>query len=162
MRRGNAKGGAKGGAEGCAKGGARRTASASSANSAQRGFTFIAVLAAMLLLALAAQQVMSVLSAQAQRIRTEESARFTKIYAEAIQSYYDATPGVRKQYPEQLEDLLLDQRQVSLRRHLRRLYPDPLQPNLPAHDLGWGLERDARGHIQAVFSTAKAPAWSRP
>ncbi len=116
------------------------------------GFTFIAVLAAMLLLALATQGVMVVVSTQAQRMRTEESARIVALYAQAIQSYYEATPGVRKQYPERLEELLLDKRQVSVQRHLRRLYANPLQPRASAQGDGWTLQRDAQGRIHAVIS----------
>lgn len=47
-------------------------------------------------------------------------------YSRAIASYYDATPGEAKQYPQQIEDLLLDKRFPDTRRHLRQRYPDPM------------------------------------
>lgn len=122
----------------------------------EQGFTFIAVLAAMLLLALASQGVMTVLSAQAHRTREAESTRAIDIYARALKSYYDASPGTNKQYPEALEDLLLDKRQVTVRRHLRKLYADPLQP--AALQNAWGLMRDPKGRIKAVYSTATKAA----
>jgi type II secretory pathway pseudopilin PulG len=128
---------------------------------AQRGFTFVMVLAAMLIVALAAQGVMTVLSAQAHRSRSAEQQRIEAIYAAAIQSYFNASPGVRKQNPELLEDLLLDKRQVTIKRHLRRLYADPLQPLVPV-SLAWEVVRDSHGRIAAVQSRIKNQSTLRP
>lgn len=47
-------------------------------------------------------------------------------YSRAIASYYDATPGASKQYPQQIDDLLLDRRFPDIRRHLRQRYADPM------------------------------------
>lgn len=124
-----------------------------------RGFTFVMVLAAMLILALASQGVLTVLSTQAQQERRLEQQRIEAIYAKALKAYYNASPGTRKQYPETLEDLLLDKRQVTIQRHLRRLYADPLQPQVPA-EAAWDMTRDGAGRIQAI--TSKVPAVVQP
>lgn len=55
-------------------------------------------------------------------------------YRRAIQSYYQATLGTRKQYPKSLTDLLEDHRFPAMVRHLRRLYVDPMTAS---HE--WGL-----------------------
>jgi type II secretory pathway pseudopilin PulG len=47
-------------------------------------------------------------------------------YRLAIGSYYEASPGSVKTYPSSLQDLVLDKRYLSLRRHLRRLYENPI------------------------------------
>jgi hypothetical protein len=44
---------------------------------------------------------------------------------DAIGRYYEASPGSERQYPEQLEHLLLDPRFLYARRHLRELYAPP-------------------------------------
>lgn len=44
----------------------------------------------------------------------------------AISSYYASSPGGVGEYPTTLEALLLDNRQPKIKRHLRRLYQDPV------------------------------------
>lgn len=51
--------------------------------------------------------------------------------------------------PKNLEDLLKDPRTPALRRHLRKVYADPLT----GHS-NWGLVLDANGHIVGVHSLA--------
>jgi type II secretory pathway pseudopilin PulG len=92
----------------------------------QHGFTFIAVLLAMLLLSLATQGVMTSVSQQAQRERESDLLRIGQTYAQAIGAYYEASPGVVKRWPGRLEDLLEDTRQVSVKRYIREIYPDPV------------------------------------
>lgn len=93
---------------------------------AQRGFTYIAVLVAMLMLSLATQGVMTYVSQQAQREREAALLRIGQIYVQAIGAYYEATPGSVKRWPRSLEDLLEDRRLVSIKRHIREVYPDPI------------------------------------
>jgi len=68
-------------------------------------------------------------------------------YRQAIASYYAATPGEQKQFPQTLNDLLLDKRFPYVRRHLRHLYPDPM-----SGQANWGLIRE-QGRIVGVYST---------
>lgn len=47
-------------------------------------------------------------------------------YRQAIGSYHAASPGSIQQFPRTLQDLVEDKRFPTPRRHLRRLYPDPI------------------------------------
>lgn len=113
----------------------------------QQGFTFVAVLAAMFLLALSAQGVMTVVSQQAQSEREAELLRIGQAYARAIAMYYESSPGSIKRWPASLEDLTDDKRFVGNRRHLRQVYPDPLTRNRD-----WGIVWSEDGGIAGVFS----------
>ena len=65
-------------------------------------------------------------------------------FRQAIRSYVQAGPG---QYPATLKDLLLDPRSPTPRRHLRRLFIDPItgKPD-------WGLVLAPEGGIMGVHS----------
>jgi type II secretory pathway pseudopilin PulG len=117
------------------------------AGDGQRGFTLIAVLAAMMLVALALQGVMAVVSQQAQREREAELQRVGTAIAQAIGSYYRSSPGSVKNWPQSLEDLTGDRRFVDARRYLREVYADPI-----ARTANWGIVRAPDGGIAGVFS----------
>jgi type II secretory pathway pseudopilin PulG len=122
-----------------------------SENSA-RGFTLIVALAAMFFLALAMQQVMQVVSVQAQREREAELLRIGKAYAHAIKAYHDSSSGVIKSWPLSLNELLDDRRTVGVQRHLRRLYADPM-----TRTVDWGLVSSPDGiGIMGIYSRSDA------
>lgn len=107
----------------------------------------------MLLLALAVQTVMTVVSQQAQREREMELARTGNALAQAIASYYRASPGSVKNWPQTLNDLVDDRRYVDVRHHIRELYADPI-----TRSTEWGTVRAPDGGIAGVFSlSADAP-----
>ncbi len=110
----------------------------------------MAVLAAMFLIALGANQIMTYLSQQAQRDREGELVRVGQIYLQAIGDYYESSPGAVKRWPRSLQDLVEDNRFVTIRRHLRKVYADPV---LRSSD--WGLVIAADGGISGVFSKAE-------
>ena len=66
----------------------------------------------------------------------------------AIASYYQVTSqDDSRVYPETLEQLVKDNRFLTVKRHLRKIYKDPMTENK-----NWGLVLDASGHIKGVFS----------
>jgi type II secretory pathway pseudopilin PulG len=118
---------------------------------AQRGFTYVALLAVVALLALAAGEVARRWSDQIQREREQQLLRVGRLYASAIASYHRGSPGSSKTWPRHVEDLLLDPRMLSTVRYLRAPYGDPMQPGTAL-----GLIRDADGTIRGVYSTSTA------
>jgi type II secretory pathway pseudopilin PulG len=114
----------------------------------QEGFTLLAVLGAMLLLALATERVTFVASQAAQRQREEDLLRIGTAYADAVRAYYLASPGAEKRWPASLTDLTGDRRFVQVRRHLREPYPDPLTRG------DWLLLRAPDGGIAGVYSSS--------
>lgn len=116
----------------------------------QKGFTLIAVLVAMLLLALGVSQVTTVASQQAQREREAQLLQIGLAYQQAIGSYYESSPGTMKRWPRDVSDLTDDKRFVTLRRHLRKAYADPVSPGQD-----WEWIRAADGGIQGVFSPSE-------
>lgn len=70
-------------------------------------------------------------------------------YRNAIGSYFEKSPDKVKQYPQKLEDLLLDKRSPVPVRHLRRLYRDPM-----TEDGDWGLIL-LQGRITGVASKSR-------
>ncbi|MET1117139.1 MAG: type II secretion system protein [Comamonas sp.] len=117
----------------------------------QGGFTLVAVLAALALLALATHQVMAVVSQQAQREREAELLRLGADIVRAIGAYHERSPGAVKEWPRSLEELTNDRRFVGLQRHLRRVYPDPM-----TRSNDWGIVAAPGGGIAGVFSKSQA------
>ncbi|WP_255206062.1 type II secretion system protein [Janthinobacterium sp. BJB401] len=68
-------------------------------------------------------------------------------FRNALGRYYDSTPGDgRPRYPLTLQELLRDPRFANARRHLRRLYADPVTGKAE-----WGLLRQ-EGRIVGIHS----------
>ncbi len=70
-------------------------------------------------------------------------------YKRALLSYYNASPSGIKQYPVNLSDLLKDNRFPGLKRHLRKIYPDPMTGKTE-----WGLNK-SQGRIVGIYSLSK-------
>ena len=85
------------------------------------------------------------------RVRREKERDLLAIGAEmrrAIADYYRFTPQAAKELPQRLEDLVEDKRGPAVRRHLRRVYADPLTGRAE-----WGLVL-REGRIAGVHSMA--------
>lgn len=98
-----------------------------------RGFTYVGLLIAVALISIGLAAVGQVWSTAMKRERERELLFIGAEFRRAIGHYYEASPGV-KQYPRRLEELLEDQRFPVVKRHLRKIYLDPMtgKPN-------WGL-----------------------
>lgn len=114
-----------------------------------RGFTYVAVLFALAIFGVGLAALGESWSASARREREAELIEIGSAYIQAIDSYYRRSPGALKAYPRRLDQLLEDGRFVGTVRHLRQLYPDPVQ------GAEWALVRAADGGIQGVYSPSE-------
>jgi type II secretory pathway pseudopilin PulG len=112
-----------------------------------RGFTYIAMLISVVIIGIGLAGTAEVWSLAQQREKEAELLFVGNQYREAIGRYYDATPGGGKRYPQKLEHLLEDNRYPMPRRHLRKLYADPLTGKAE-----WGLMEAPDGGIMGVHS----------
>lgn len=119
----------------------------------EAGYTFVAVLVLLAVCMLGLSVAGPLWSDAVKREREQELKRIGSLYATALQTYRDASPGSLKQYPQRLDALLLDNRYVGIRRHIRKLYADPTNPNEP-----WGLVLDEQQRIRGLYSTSH-PEW---
>jgi type II secretory pathway pseudopilin PulG len=127
-------------------------------NAPRRGFTYIALLAIVCIMALALAVAGPTWGDQSRRVHERDLLRIGALYAHAIGEYRADSPGSLKEYPRSLDDLLLDKRFLGMHRHLRQLYPDPLDPSRP-----WGVIRDIDGYILGVYSQDdRAPVAAGP
>ena len=116
--------------------------------SSERGFTYVLVLVAVVVLGIVVE-VTTALSSQVKRAEQEAELLYRgTTYRNAIRSYYRANGT----YPRKLEDLVRDNRHPD-RHHLRALYPDPMTP-LGTENGGWTLVRDIGGGIRGIASTS--------
>lgn len=110
-----------------------------------RGYALIAALILLVIASLGVVVAVQHAQLDAQREREAELLFVGDQFRQALAAYASA-PGVLKQYPEALEDLLEDKRAPQTRRYLRRIYPDPMTGKAD-----WEVER-AQGRIVAVHS----------
>lgn len=115
----------------------------------QTGYTLLMLLAVVALVAIGMYRVSGLVSTQRQREQEQMLLRVGNLYAQALQHYRASAVGSQQQYPTELNQLVLDSRFVSVIRHLRQLYPDPMQPTG-----SWGLIRNSAGGITGVYSTS--------
>ncbi|EUJ10010.1 hypothetical protein Meth11DRAFT_0820 [Methylophilaceae bacterium 11] len=116
-----------------------------------QGFTFIGILIIVALSGIALSVVGIVWHQSLQREHEKELLFIGDQYRTAILSYYESTPGGAKQYPKALEDLVLDKRFPVVKRHLRKLYADPISKQ------AWGLVTQ-QGLIIGVYSQSHQAA----
>lgn len=116
----------------------------------QRGFTYLTALFVVALLGAGLALAGEAWETSAKREREAELLFIGDQYRSAIARYYRSTPGGMNRYPRTLEELLADPRQPVLRRHIRKLYPDPFGGR------EWGLVKAPDGGISGVFSLSNA------
>jgi type II secretory pathway pseudopilin PulG len=91
-------------------------------------------------------------SIESRRIREQELVFRAGQIQSALQHYHDATEGPAKVFPAKLEDLLEDRRSGHIKRHLRRLWPDPITSNPD-----WGLVKDGAQILGVYSRSLKVP-----
>ncbi|MGO9444881.1 MAG: type II secretion system protein [Thiobacillaceae bacterium] len=117
---------------------------------AQRGFTYLGVLIAVVLIGLALGLAGESWHVAVKRDKEKDLLFIGHAFRHAISNYYYASPGNAKQFPASLDDLLKDPRFPDTRRYLRRVYPDPLTGKT-----NWGIIRGPNNGIMGVFSLAE-------
>lgn len=117
----------------------------------QDGFTYFAVLLLVVTTSTGALAVGTLWQTAQRREQERELLAIGDEFRRAIESYRRLPAGDRRQYPRSLEDLVLDPRVPGVRRHLRRIYADPVTGKAE-----WGLLRAPDGGIMGVHSLSEA------
>lgn len=112
----------------------------------QHGFTYLGLLFAIAFIGLLMASAGQVWKTVAQREREEDLLFIGQQFSQAISAYRMATPGEPKQWPRSLEDLVEDKRWPVPRRHLRKLFVDPIVGKKQ-----WGLVKVGE-EITGVYS----------
>jgi type II secretory pathway pseudopilin PulG len=116
----------------------------------ESGLVLFAVLLLLVLASLGAMVGAEVWATAVKREREAQLLFVGEQYRRAIESYWRASPGDVKTLPPSLDVLLEDDRFPMPVRHLRRLYPDPLDVKS-----GWGLVKFGNS-ILGVYSRSEA------
>ena len=112
----------------------------------QQGSVFMGMLVTVAVVAVMLMEVGTLWSSVLQRERELELLARGNQIRRAIGLYYREG----NTFPKSLADLVLDRRQPTIKRYLRRVYDDPLTGNAE-----WGVVKGPGETIMGVFSTAK-------
>ena len=116
----------------------------------QKGFTYVWVLFVVALTSIALAGAVQVWRTEVRREKEKELMFAGEQFRQAIGSYYENSPGLPKRYPDSLEKLLLDKRFPTVKRHLRKIFFDPM-----TNSSEWGLARQPNAGIIGVYSLSK-------
>ncbi len=111
------------------------------------GFTYLGVLFAVALMGAMLVAIATIWHQAQQREKEKQLLFVGKQFRQAIGWYYENSPGLAKQFPKKLEDLLQDKRFPFTTRYLRKIFFDPFTNNTD-----WGLVKGADGGITGVYS----------
>jgi type II secretory pathway pseudopilin PulG len=115
-----------------------------------KGFTYPAALMLIVIVSFAAMAAHTQWQTTVKRDKEKELLFRGKQILSAVTSYYQQSPGGSQQYPNSFGVLLKDNRFPAAKRHLRKIYKDPM-----TKDGNWGIVYDGRGNIKGVFSKSK-------
>ncbi|MCL2643879.1 MAG: type II secretion system protein [Betaproteobacteria bacterium] len=113
----------------------------------QSGFTYLALLFAVAVAGVALAATGALWSVELQRGREAELLFVGNQFRLAIRSYHEQSPGMLKHYPASLDELVRDNRYLGVKRHLRRVYADPVTGQSE-----WGLLMAPEGGVMGVHS----------
>jgi type II secretory pathway pseudopilin PulG len=117
----------------------------------QAGFTYIALLVAIVVMGLVQAALAEAWHTDAQREKEQELLFAGNQMRAALNQYYAHSPPKSLRQPLRLEDLLQDARAPGVQRYLRRIYRDPVEGTAQ-----WGIIRGAGGEIHGVHSLSAA------
>ena len=118
----------------------------------QAGFTYLAALFLIVVMGVMLAAIGKVWDTAQQREKERELLFVGNQFRQAIGRYYHHPPGGEKFFPQKLEELLLDPRQIGTQRYLRKIYRDPMTGQAE-----WALFV-VNGRITGVYSMSqKAP-----
>jgi type II secretory pathway pseudopilin PulG len=115
-----------------------------------RGFTYVALLLGVAIVGVWIAATASVWHLTLQREKEQELLFIGNEFRAAINHYWRSSGATARRYPMHLEDLLQDERLAEKRRHLRRIYTDPMTGKSE-----WGLIRLKDGQIIGVRSLSE-------
>jgi type II secretory pathway pseudopilin PulG len=115
----------------------------------QAGFTLLGLLFVVAGLGVAMAALGTMWHTAAQREKEKELLFIGNQYRQAIESFWNKSPGV-KRLPKDMDELLSDPRFPATVRHLRRVYRDPMTGSSE-----WGLVKEAVGGISGVYSLSE-------
>ena len=92
----------------------------------EAGLTYLGVLILVAVLGITTTTALTLGALIERRMAEEELLYVGEQYRAALDSYSRATPAGTSRYPMTLQDLLRDPRYPNVRRHLRKIYVDPL------------------------------------
>jgi hypothetical protein len=118
----------------------------------EAGFAYLWTLMLVALLGVGLTVGAQIYATAAQRDKERELLAIGRQFRAALASYHDTQPGAggQRAYPATLDDLLRDGRVPGMRRHLRKVFVDPMTGRPE-----WGLVR-ADGRIVGVHSLSDA------
>lgn len=118
----------------------------------ETGITYLAVLLVVAIMGAGLAATGMIWHTVQQREKERELLFIGNQFRTAIMLYYENTPGPNKQYPQNLHDLLKDERHSSMQRYLRQIYVDPM-----TRKKEWGLVTAPTGGITGVYSLSNEP-----
>ncbi|OGT00741.1 MAG: hypothetical protein A3F73_06205 [Gallionellales bacterium RIFCSPLOWO2_12_FULL_59_22] len=114
------------------------------------GFTYLTVLAIVTIMGITLAATGEVWHVALKREKERELLFVGDQFRRAINSYYAHTPVSGSSKLNRLEDLLQDPRYPTARRHLRKIYADPISGRPE-----WGVLKGASGEILGVHSLSE-------
>ncbi len=114
------------------------------------GFTYVGLLIAVAVIAAGSVATLGAGANIQLRDNEAELLAIGREFRRALQAYSEATPVGQPDTPKELAELLRDPRYLGVRRHLRRIYPDPLTGSTE-----WGIHRAPDGRIVGIHSLSR-------
>lgn len=119
----------------------------------QGGFTYLGLLIIIVFFSMGLIGESRLLASTEKADREEQLLFVGHQFRNAFKSYATTGPGAGV-YPNSLEDLLSDPRSPEIKRHLRKIYIDPMTGNNQ-----WGLIKAPEGGVMGVYSlSSKEPS----
>ncbi len=116
----------------------------------ERGFTYIALLMLVAIMGAALAAESEVWYMARKREKEQELLFEGHQFRNALNSYYNSRGGLPGRFPTSLDDLLKDPRYPDTRRHLRKIFLDPM-----TNSTKWGTVKGPNGEIYGVYTLAE-------
>lgn len=110
----------------------------------ENGFVYLWALFSVVLAGIVMAGAGQVWQAKSQRDKEAELMFIGEEFRKAIMSYHNSS---NKQYPSSLEDLLKDERSPNIKRHLRKIYVDPI-----TNTAEWGFVDESQANTASAAS----------